>query len=246
VGTVSSCLTADGVVEIENGTIDGSRVTFTCTRGARAGLRTLTFAGAVRGDELILAWEKSGPATVANDPFFGVGKPSEIRLRRVPDRVDAMAGELRTAADKIRVSPSVPFARALSAFTEPQNWLTYSGDLSGQRHSRLTQVTPANVKDLELAWLWQAETKNCTVATCGTIDAQFQATPLVVDDVLYTSRPPAGVVALDAATGRELWRHDYTPALAAFASGGGGRPTRPRDLRKHSAARHHRRALEGA
>jgi alcohol dehydrogenase (cytochrome c) len=227
VGTVSSCLSADGVVEIENGTVDGNRVTFTCSRGARAGLRVLTFAGIVRGDELRLAWGKSGPGGGgSNDPFFGATRPSEITLRRIPDASDATSTELKTAADKIRVTPSVPFERVQKSDTEPQNWLTYSGNLMGQRHSALTQVTPANVKDLELAWVWQAQTKNCTVATCGTSNAQFQATPLVVDGVLYTSRPPAGVVALDAATGRELWAHEYTPAMAAFASGGGGRPNR--------------------
>jgi alcohol dehydrogenase (cytochrome c) len=144
----------------------------------------------------------------------------------MPDASDATSAALKAAADKIRVTPSVPFERVLSAITEPQNWLTYSGNLMGHRHSLLTQVTPGNVNDLELAWLWQAETKNCSVPTCGTRDAQFQATPLVVDGVLYTSRPPAGLVALDAATGRQLWAHEYTPAMAAFASGGGGRPNR--------------------
>jgi alcohol dehydrogenase (cytochrome c) len=227
VGMVSSCLSGDNLVEIENGTIEGNRVTFTCSRGARAGLRTLTFAGIVRGGELLLAWERTGPGTGgANDPFFGNTAPTEIRLRRIPEASDAVSTELKAAADRIRVSPSVPFERVLGSSAAPQNWLTYSGNLMGQRHSPLTQVTPANVGELELAWLWQTETKNCSVATCGTIDAQFQATPLVVDGVLYTSRPPAGVVALDAATGRELWVHEYTPAMAAFASGGGGRPNR--------------------
>jgi alcohol dehydrogenase (cytochrome c) len=228
VGTVSSCLTADGVVEIERGTIDGNRITFTCTRGARAALRTLTFTGTLRGTDLVLSWEKSGPGGIGrlNDPFFGETAPREFTLRRAPEASDALSVDLKAAADKIRVTPNVTFERVIQSRREPQNWLTYSGNLMGHRHSPLTQVTAANVKDLELAWLWQAETKNCSVATCGTTNAQFQATPLAVDGVLYTSRPPAGVVALDAATGRQLWVHEYTPAMAAFASGGGGRPNR--------------------
>ncbi len=50
----------------------------------------------------------------------------------------------------------VTFDRILHADREPQNWLTYSGTVDGQRYSPLTQVTPANVKNLELQWVWQA------------------------------------------------------------------------------------------
>jgi glucose dehydrogenase len=56
-------------------------------------------------------------------------------------------------------SPSRPisFDRIMRADQEPQNWLTYSGSIDGRRHSLLTQITPANVKNLELAWTWQAQ-----------------------------------------------------------------------------------------
>ncbi len=46
---------------------------------------------------------------------------------------------------------SVPFERILKANQEPQNWLTYSGSTLSQRYSALTQITPANAKDLTLA-----------------------------------------------------------------------------------------------
>jgi quinoprotein glucose dehydrogenase len=39
---------------------------------------------------------------------------------------------------------------------EPQNWLSYSGTPKNQRYSPLTQITPANVKNLQQAWIWQA------------------------------------------------------------------------------------------
>jgi len=103
-------------------------------------------------------------------------------------------------ANEIPRPPGVTFDRILHAGTEPQNWLTYSGAVSGERHSLLTQITPANVKDLELAWLWQVESPE-----------KFEATPLVVDGIMYTVRPPNDVVALNAATGRVLWTHPYTP-----------------------------------
>jgi len=46
------------------------------------------------------------------------------------------------------VEAQVSFERILRADQEPQNWLTYSGNLSGWRYSPLTQITPANVEDL--------------------------------------------------------------------------------------------------
>jgi hypothetical protein len=49
----------------------------------------------------------------------------------------------------------VTFERLLNTDKEPQNWLTYSGNVKGQRHSLLKQITPANVKNLELQWVWQ-------------------------------------------------------------------------------------------
>jgi alcohol dehydrogenase (cytochrome c) len=98
----------------------------------------------------------------------------------------------------------VTFDRILNADKEPQNWLTYSGNVKGQRHSGLKQITPANVKNLELQWVWQAKSLE-----------KFETTALVVDGVLYTVEAPDTVVALDAATGRIFWTFPYTPAADA-------------------------------
>ena len=98
----------------------------------------------------------------------------------------------------------VTFDRILNADKEPQNWLTYSGNVKGQRHSGLKQITPANVKNLELQWVWQAKSLE-----------KFENTALVVDGVLYTVEAPDTVVALDAATGRIFWTFPYTPAADA-------------------------------
>jgi alcohol dehydrogenase (cytochrome c) len=95
----------------------------------------------------------------------------------------------------------VSFERILNADREPENWLSYSGTPSNQRYSGLTQVTRANAKDLELAWVWQARSLE-----------KFEATPLVVDGVLYTVQAPNDVVALDAATGRLFWTSPYEPS----------------------------------
>src|SRR5271168_4583137 len=77
---------------------------------------------------------------------------------------------------------SVSFDRLLRAQDEPQNWLTYSGTNFGQRHSLLTQITPGNVDKLELQWVFQARSLE-----------KFEATPLVVNGVLYTVQAPNDV-----------------------------------------------------
>ena len=102
----------------------------------------------------------------------------------------------------------VSFERILRADREPQNWLTYSGGIFSQRYSPLTQIAPANVKNLELQWVFQ--TRGPAEPT-----EKFEATPLVVDGVMYTVLAPNHVVALDAATGRLFWM--YSPRLSPLA-----------------------------
>jgi alcohol dehydrogenase (cytochrome c) len=91
---------------------------------------------------------------------------------------------------------------------EPQNWPSYS-ELFNQRFSPLTQITPANAKNLELQWVWQSKSLE-----------KFEATALVVDGVLYTLQgPPAQgvyeIIALDAVSGRPFWTLEYRPMLEA-------------------------------
>ena len=76
---------------------------------------------------------------------------------------------LATASLQAQVS----FERLLRADREPQNWLTYSGTLQSQRFSQLTQITPDNVKNLELQWVFQARSIE-----------KFETTALVVDGVM--------------------------------------------------------------
>ena len=96
---------------------------------------------------------------------------------------------------------SVPFERILGANKEPQNWLTYSGSVMSQRHSALTQITPANAKDLALQWVFQSRSLE-----------KHEVTPLVVDGVMYTIQSPNDVIALDAATGKTIWTYAHKPA----------------------------------
>jgi alcohol dehydrogenase (cytochrome c) len=98
----------------------------------------------------------------------------------------------------------VTFDRILRAASEPQNWLTYSGNVQSQRHSLLTQVTPANVRSLELQWAFQAMSLE-----------KFEATPIALDGILYTVQPPNDIVAIDGASGRTFWTYAYKPSTQA-------------------------------
>jgi alcohol dehydrogenase (cytochrome c) len=104
----------------------------------------------------------------------------------------------------LAVDAQVTFERISNADREPENWLSYSSTLDNQRYSLLDSIDTQNVSDLELAWVWQARSLE-----------KFEATPLVVDGILYTVQAPNDVVALDAATGRIFWTYHHEPAPEA-------------------------------
>jgi alcohol dehydrogenase (cytochrome c) len=109
---------------------------------------------------------------------------------------------LLTAPTAIRAQ--VTFERLLGAKSEPQNWLTYSGGYASQRYSLLRQIRPSNVEQLELKWVFQAQSLE-----------SFETTPLVADGVMYLTEAPNTAVAVDAATGRAFWRYQHNPSTAA-------------------------------
>ena len=85
-------------------------------------------------------------------------------------------------------------------------WLTFGGNYTNQRHSPLTQINPGNVNRLVPQWTFQT-------ATLG----NFQTTTLVRDNVLYVTGPQNVAWALDARTGRQIWRYrrELPPGLTA-------------------------------
>ena len=92
----------------------------------------------------------------------------------------------------------VTYERLLRAAQEPKNWLTYNGTYASNRHSLLRQIDPSNVKNLEQKWVFQ-----------GQVMGNWEATPLVVDGIMYVTQRPNDVLALDAKTGRAFWVYHY-------------------------------------
>jgi len=104
------------------------------------------------------------------------------------------------------VVAGVNYERILNARSEPQNWLTYYGAYNGQRYSPLDQINTENVKRLLPAWVFQAGT---TGLIAGASTYSFEATPIVVDGVMFLSGWDGWVWALDAKTGVEIWRYKH-------------------------------------
>jgi alcohol dehydrogenase (cytochrome c) len=97
----------------------------------------------------------------------------------------------------------VTYERLLKAPSEPANWMTYSGSYQSWRYSSLDQINRRNVSNLRVAWVKQIPTSH-----------KVEATPIVVDGIMYVSEPPSNVIALDAATGRSYWH--YKRALPPY------------------------------
>jgi len=123
-----------------------------------------------------------------------------IRARQAARALSIVAFTCLLAHHSQAQSP-VSYERLLNTAKEPQNWLIYGNDYSSNRYSRLTQITPANVKSLNLAWVYQS-------AVAGS----WQATPLVADGIMYVTQRPNDIVALDATTGRVFWIYRYNNA----------------------------------
>lgn len=109
----------------------------------------------------------------------------------------ASCGPTRSADTGSAPTSMASDPRLLKAATDPANWLTHGGDYAEQRFSALDGINTGNVGRLSLAWSLDLESNR-----------GLEATPLIVDGVLYTSMAWSKVAAVDAATGRQLWFFD--------------------------------------
>jgi glucose dehydrogenase len=87
---------------------------------------------------------------------------------------------------------------AADGTNKPGDWPLYHGNSKSRRYSELDQINKTNVERLKVAWIHQP----------GDITGGLQATPIVIDGVLYYISANNKVQALDAASGKELWRYE--------------------------------------
>jgi quinohemoprotein ethanol dehydrogenase len=108
----------------------------------------------------------------------------------------AVTEEPQAAVQETRTA-WVDAARLANADAEPENWMAHGRTTSEQRFSPLDQVHDSNVTELGLAWYVDLDT------TRGQ-----EATPIVIDGVMYSTSAWSKVQAVDARTGRLLWQYD--------------------------------------
>ncbi len=126
--------------------------------------------------------------------------------------VGALALTLETTAPRVEAQQAGTPPPAADAARE---WRTYGHDDGAMRFSPVTQITPENVDRLQVAWTYHMRPTPAQPAATGragrggrgggTGFSASQATPLVIDGVMYLSTPYFRVVALDPTTGREIW-----------------------------------------
>lgn len=84
-----------------------------------------------------------------------------------------------------------------------RTWRDYGGGPDQSKYVELDQITPENVRDLEVAWFYPTGDDNV-----------YQFNPLIVDSVMYVLAKDNSLVALDARTGEELWIHAHLRGIA--------------------------------
>ena len=123
-----------------------------------------------------------------------------LTIPRVVVAVAAAAAASAVVVTLQAQSAGTTTADIQAGFANPAKWLSVHGDYTGQRHSPLTQITPANAAQLTPVWTFQT----------GGVQGQFEATPIVIDGVLYYTGPQNHAWAVDAKTGKEVWHYQRT------------------------------------
>ncbi|UXH79111.1 membrane-bound PQQ-dependent dehydrogenase, glucose/quinate/shikimate family [Roseateles amylovorans] len=117
----------------------------------------------------------------------------------------AIEGSMQDAAPASASRPTAA-ASATGAEVPDGEWHAYGRTAAGQRYSPLTQITAANVGDLKLAWEFHTGDKRGQPGDPK--ETTFEVTPLKIGERLFLCTPHQQVLALEATTGRELWRYD--------------------------------------
>jgi alcohol dehydrogenase (cytochrome c) len=166
--------------------------------------------GGPNGPSLTRSQYKHGDSDLAiykvlRDGIPGTSMPSTglplKQLLQVTARLKMLQAKLEAhATDTLQLAIQVSSQRLKAAGTKPDEWLTYSGSYNGWRHSALSEITPANAAMLRLRWIKQFDSN----------DPFIEATPLVIDGVIFMVAPASTVLALSAKNGEVIWEYKRT------------------------------------
>ncbi len=144
----------------------------------------------LRGLSLASLFVLATACSGGNDPA-ATATDDPAKQARAPIPGEAMLQAVRAATVTINDD------RVVAADTEPANWLTHGRTYDEQRHSPLAEINADNVGELGLAWYWDTGTRR-----------GLEATPIVVDGIMFSTGSWSVVWAHDAKTGELLWRYD--------------------------------------
>jgi len=135
------------------------------------------------------------------------GSPEAMRdlikfLQRAPDR----------KSSDVSTVPASPGDWQAVLKPKPGDWPSYHGQMSGNRYSGLAQITPGNIRGLAPKWIFAVPDQG---------SQSLEGTPVVVDGVMYVTRVNT-VIALDARTGRMIWKYSRPPSKGLVGDAAGG------------------------
>lgn len=185
-----------------------------------AGCHGVDGSGGLIGPSLIRSRLTVGDSDLAIYQVLRNGRPGTAmqRVNLPPQELLQIIAYVTTlgahpGADKPeapKLSIDVSSERLRAAGTRTDEWLTYSGSYNGSRHTTLDQITPANVATLQTRWIKQFDIETSNI----------EATPLVIDGVIFFVPDALHVTALDARTGDVIWE-DKKPVPSGLPLGYG-------------------------
>jgi len=111
----------------------------------------------------------------------------------------AIALTAMAAISTVSAQQDITTKELLDGLANPSRWLTHSGDYAGHRFSPLKEITPANASQLAARWTFQTGVAN-----------KFEATPIVIDGMLYFTGALNHAWAIDGRSGKQLWHYQRT------------------------------------
>jgi alcohol dehydrogenase (cytochrome c) len=195
---------ADGLIRVgvlHNRAADTRTVDLTLSDGRKVHgvlkAQDVTTVHVQTADAKLLMLDRAGVASMTD---LGRAAPADIATRLSHDDIENLVAYLAlhkardlTQTAKVNPAPVLPYARIVDP--APGDWPSYWGDVRGHHFSALTQITAANVGQLQARW---------AAPMLG--DTVMEATPIVVDGVMYMAGPPGDVAAFDARSGLPIWR----------------------------------------
>jgi alcohol dehydrogenase (cytochrome c) len=156
---------------------------------------SLTRSGFNHGDSDLAIYQvvRDGVAGTAM-PRAGLSQPELLRVTAYVKMLQAHQPE-----DQESPQPAINVSneRLQAAGKKTDEWLTYSGSYDGWRHTSLAEITPANVARLRVRWIKQFDISQ----------QRIEATPLVVDGVIFMVADAGHVLALNTKTGDVIWQY---------------------------------------